>query len=112
MSKPEPVIQNPQQALQEELNKQYDILSNKYKGPIRQVLSQSEEVILNTINQLVQNHVISQQQQKRSNDEIIRLRKLCDDNKIKHIISSPPLPTPNRKERRKAERKNAKNGKQ
>ena len=51
-------------------------LSQQFKSPLRDIMGQAEEVIQNTISTLIRETVTLDQ-------EVIRLRKLCDDNKIK-----------------------------
>lgn len=98
----EPTTANPQQQLQE----RFQILSNTAKAPIRQVISQMEEVILSTISQSSQNQVMMEQQITGLNVEIARLQKLCQDNKINFARPAPPVP--NRAQRRAADQREAK----
>lgn len=83
----------------------FQIISNQVKSPIRQVISQMEEVILSTISQCSQNQVIMEQQISNLNTEVLRLRKLCEDNKIEW---KPKVTPPNRAQRREMERKDKK----
>jgi len=62
--------------------------SEKTKAPIRQALSQVEEIILGTITVLSNNMVLLQEENNLLNQKVSRLEKLCDDNKIIHKVVS------------------------
>ena len=67
-----------------------------------------EEVVLSAITQCSQNQVITEQQLSSLNNEVLRLRKLCEDNKIEW---KPKVTPPNRAQRREMERKSKKSTK-
>ncbi len=92
-----PQTKNAQQEFQQRFNQ----LSEQAKGPVRQIISQMQEITLASISQASQNQVILEQQLVKSNTEVIRLQKLCDDNNIKRIIIPK---VPNRAQRRQAEK--------
>jgi len=92
----------PEQQYQQMFNR----LSVQFKDPLRNIMGQAEEVAQNTISNLIQQLIQINNAVKNSNQEVLRLQKLCTDNKI----NFKPLP-PNRAERREQERKAAKNGK-
>ena len=80
-------------------------LSQQYKDPIRNMISQIEEQVLGTTTQLIQQIVQSQQIIKSTNNETQRLRKLCEDNKINW---NPQPIIANRAQRREQERNSKK----
>jgi len=97
----EPRPKDPNQLLQE----RFELVSNQAKAPIRQAISQMEEVVLSTITQCSQNQVIMENRQASLDNEVLRLRKLCEDNNIEW---KPKVTPPNRAQRRETERKNKK----
>lgn len=72
----------PQQTPQELMQQRFLQLSNSAKSPIRLVISQTEEVVLNAISENIKSLVIVESDRNQLNKEVIRLRKLCEDNKI------------------------------
>lgn len=57
-------------------------LSAQYKTPLRNILSESEEAVQNTISNMIQQLMGLRNALKNSNQEKERLQKLCIDNKI------------------------------
>ncbi len=57
-------------------------LSQQFKTPLRNVIGEMEEVVQNTISNLIQQIVVLNKHVSDANKEINRLKKLCDDNKI------------------------------
>lgn len=88
---------------EEQYQQMFSQLSEQYKKPLRNIMGETQEAIQNTISNIIQQLININLSLKSSNQEIIRLQKLCADNKI-----SSSLPPPNRAERRKMERKQAK----
>jgi len=78
-------------------------LSAQFKNPIRNIMSEAEETVQNTITTLIQQLLQINNALKNSNEEIVKLQKLLGENKIDF---SPTLP--NRAERRAQERKQSK----
>lgn len=99
MSKPE--IPTPQPLTPEQQHQQmFSRLSAQYKTPLRNILSETEEVVQNTISNLIHQIIQMTNALKNTNNEVLRLQKLCLDN---HLSIMPK--SPNRKERRAEERK-------
>lgn len=71
-----------QQTPQEMMQQRFIQLSDNAKSPIRQVISQTEEVVLNAISESIKSLVIVENDRNQLNVEVLRLRKLCEDNKI------------------------------
>ena len=68
----------------QDMNKRFEQLSNEAKTNSRLAISQMQEIILNSFNQITQSLVMAEQERDRMNKEVERLRKLCDKNHIKH----------------------------
>ena len=85
---------------EQQYNQMFSQLSAKYKTPLRNILSETEEAVQNTISNLIQQLIQTTNILKNTNGEVLRLQKLCTDNNV-NFISKPP----NRKERRAEERK-------
>jgi len=81
-------------------------LSTQFKTPLRNILGEAEEAVQNTVSNLIQQLIQINNALKSSNNEIIRLQKLCVDNEV-----SFELRAPNRTERRSIEREQAKKDK-
>ena len=103
---PAPAPQGPDK--QTLMNQRMGQLSQIYKNPIRQMVSQTEEIILNATNELMQNVITLEFRSKDLTAEIMRLRALCDANKINHTIPPVKKNGPNREARRAAEQKKIK----
>ena len=92
---------------QTQMNQRMGQLSQIYKNPIRQMISQTEEIILNACNELMQNVSTLELRSQDLTAEIMRLRTLCDANKITHTIQPPkenkiaPPPVPVNKPKKK-----------
>jgi len=100
-------IPTQQPLTQEQQNQQmFSRLSTQFKTPLRNILSEAEETVQVTITNLIHQIIQIQNTLKISNQQVVRLQKLCADNKIS--FNPPP---PNRAERRSQERKAVKNGK-
>jgi len=81
-------------------------LTNKYKNPLRVAVAETEELIQTIVTKAINQIIVEKQQNQILANEILRLRKLCDDNNIKHQLTQQK--PPNRKERRAAEKKKTK----
>lgn len=92
-----PAVEPSQLTPQQNIQQRFTQLSDNAKAPIRQVISQMEEVVLNSISSTIQAVVMAESSRDQLNVEIMRLRKLCDDNKI----DWKPKP-PNRAQERKS----------
>jgi len=80
-------------------------LSTQYKAPLRNIIGEAEEAIQTTITHMIHQMIALNNALTMKNTEIIRLQKLCTDNKINF---NPPTP-PNRAQRRaKLQKKNKK----
>ena len=91
----------PQQLTPEQQQQQmFSQLSVQYKAPLRDIIGQAQEAVQTTISNMIQQLMQMNNALKTSNKEVIRLQKVCIDNKIS--FSPPP---PNRAERRALERK-------
>lgn len=95
-----PKISPEAQAIQEQQQQIFVNLSRQFKDPIRNSISHLEEQTLTAINGMIQQVINSQMELKKYTSEILRLRKLCDDNKINHIANPPK----NREQRRREEK--------
>jgi len=102
LSKPEVPKAKPLTQEQKDLQ-MFSQLSTQYKNPIRRILSEAEEMVQNTISNLLQQLIQINNTLQSSQQEITRLQKLCTDNNIS--FNPPP---PNRSERRAEERKQKK----
>ena len=87
---------------QHQLQERFSTLSNQTKAPIRQAISQMEEVVLSAISQCSQNQVIMEQQNTQLTNEVLRLQKLCEDNKLEW---TPKVTSPPNRAQRRAEKK-------
>lgn len=85
---------------EQQYQQMFSQLSIQYKTPLRNILGETQEMIQNTVSNLIQQLVQIQLALKNSNQEILRLQKLCTDNNMSFTPKSP-----NRKERRAKERK-------
>jgi len=104
MSKQKEVPSQPPQLTPEQQNQRiFSRLSAQFKTPIRTILSETEEMIQNTISTIIQEMIQINNALKTSNQEITRLQKLCTDNNIQ--FGSHPA---NRAERRAKDRKRGK----
>ena len=98
---PQPTM-TPQQQAQRDTQQRMGQLQQIYKDPLRKMNSQKEELEMSALNELISNIVNGEQTNKNLSQEVLRLRKILDDNKIKHD-AHPPVP--NRAERRAADKK-------
>jgi len=78
-------------------------LSAQYKTPLRNILGETQEAVQNVISNLIGQLIQIRSNLNNSNQEVIRLQKLCTDNQVSFMSKSP-----NRKERREVERNQAK----
>ena len=81
-----------QKTLQEIMQQRFIQLSDNAKSPIRLVISQMEEVVLNAISENIKSLVLIENDRNQLNIEVIRLRKLCEDNKVEWKSTSPLKP--------------------
>ena len=77
-------------------------LSSQYKTPLRNVLGEAQEIVQNTVSNILQQLIQMNKVLADSKKEVERLKKILDENKINYIVSPKP---PNRAERRREERK-------
>jgi len=91
---------------EQQYQKIFTQLSVQFKDPLRNIMGQAEEVAQNTISNLIKQLIQINSTLENSNQEVLRLQKLCVNNKI-----NVKLPPPNRAQRRSQERKQAKNTK-
>ena len=92
----EPVIQQPSTPDQQ-YQQMFTQLSAQFKTPLRNILGETQEAVQNTVSTMIQQLIQVHLALKESNKEVVRLQKLCTDNKINfnHI--------PNRAQRRAKE---------
>jgi hypothetical protein len=94
-----PTPPTPEQQNQQIINQ----LSTQYKAPLRDIMGQAEEAVQTTISNMILQLVQMNDALVASNKDVIRLQKICTDNKL----DFQPL-LPNRAERRAQERKDKK----
>jgi len=90
-------------SVQQQYQQMFSQLSIQFKTPLRNIMGESEEAVQNTISNLLNQIIQSNNALKNLNEKVERLEKLCTDNHISFMPKSL-----NRTERRALEKKQAK----
>lgn len=88
---------------EQEYQQLFSQLSTQFKIPLRNILGETQEAVQNTVSTLIQQIIQINNSLKTSNQQVARLQELLTDNKISFTPTSP-----NRAQRRAAERKQTK----